>query len=93
MKAGPVPPDTPAQALGGSEDLVAGSGCRAVLPPSASVPADRDDGGAPSIEERGVTASGVEGAIAGYGPDLFIRWDLVEQVGQNGAVTLVARGE
>jgi len=67
--------------LGCPEDLVAGCGGRAVLAPEAAVPADRDDGGAASIQDRGVATSGVKGAVAGDGADLFIRRDLVEQMG------------
>lgn len=48
---------------------------------------------ATALEDRSVAAPCVEGAVAGHGADLVIRWDLVEQARQNGAIALVAGGE
>src|SRR5690606_16307716 len=81
------------QALCGLEDLVAGLGCGTVLAPSPPVLADGYDRRSTALEDRAMASPCVKSAIAGHGADLFIRRDLGQQVGQNGAVTLVARGE
>lgn len=93
MIARPVPPDGSAEALGGPQDFIARSGRSAVFSPSASVFADRNDRRATSIVDRLVAAPCIEGTISGHGADLFIGRDLVQQMGKNGAVSLVAGGE
>jgi len=75
------------------KDFVAGFGGGAILPPSAPVPADGDDCGAPALEDRAMASPCVKSAIAGHGADLFVNRDLLQQMGQNGAVAPVARGE
>jgi hypothetical protein len=70
-----------------------GHGPQGSLPPEATVLAERYDGGAAAIQDCGMAAPGVKGAVAGHGADLFIRRDLIQQVRQYRAVPLTARGE
>ena len=88
--AGPLLPVRPTEAPGRPEDVVTGASGWAVFLPQASVFADRDNGGAAAIPDGRVATPGVEGAVAGHGADLFIRWDLIQKVRQNGAVAFAA---
>lgn len=84
--AGPLLLVRPIEAPGRPKDVVAGAGGGAVLLPQASVPADRYDEGAATIQDCGMAPPGVEGAVAGHGADLFIGQDLIQQARQHGAV-------
>ena len=92
MIAGPALPDGSAEALGRAKDLVAGFGSGAILPPSPPILADGDDRGAAALQDRGVAAARVERAVSGHGADRLIGRDLVQEIRQNGTVTLVAGG-
>ena len=59
MIAGSLLPVRPTEAPGRPEDVVAGTGRRAVFLPEASVLADRDNGGAAAIQDGRVATPGV----------------------------------
>jgi hypothetical protein len=69
---------------GGAQGFVSGDCGRAVLFPGSTVLADRDDRGGLAVDDGGVAAAGVIGAIGGHRADLFTLGDLVEHSGKTG---------
>ncbi len=72
MISGPSLPVGATEAPGRAEDIVAGSGSRAVLFPEAAILADRHNRNRASFENGRVATAGVEAPISGYSIDLFI---------------------
>lgn len=67
MIAGPVLPVRPTEALGSAKDVVTGAGGRAVLLPEATIPADRDDGRAATMQNSCMAPSPVRVPICSSG--------------------------
>lgn len=84
-------PDGPAIVRGGSQGFVPCQSCRTVLFPRAPVLADRADRCGLAVEDGGVAAPGLAGAIGGHRADLVALADLPEQIRQIRAVTIAAR--
>ena len=66
---------------------------RAVRFPRPPALADRNGRGDLPVDDRRMAAAGVTGAVSGHGAHLFAVRDLVQQLGQNGAVAVAAGGE
>lgn len=71
-----------------SRSRIRDSGASLRWKPVLTVPADRDDHGGLAVDDGGVAAAGVIGAIGGHGADLFVLGDLVEQLWQDRAVAV-----
>lgn len=82
----PTFPERPAVVAGGAQCLVSGVCSRAVFFPKTSSPVDRDDRGALPVDDGGVAAARVIGAVGGHGADLLVPRDLAQQIGEHGAV-------
>jgi hypothetical protein len=93
MVSGPTLPERPAVVPGGSEGFVAGGGGRTVLFPGPTVLADRYDRDGLSVDDGCVSAAGVVCPIGGYGANISTFGDLIEQLRQNGAVTVATGAE
>lgn len=93
MVHGPSLPERPTIVPGGAKGFVSGDCRRAVLFPRPTVFADRDDRRGLTIDDGGVDAPRVIGAICGHGSDLFALGELVEQFRQDRTVTIAVRGE
>lgn len=91
--SGPPFPKRPAEMSGGTQRLVSRHRCRAVLLPQPPVFADWNDRGGLPVNDGGVAAARVVGAVGSDGANLLARRDLVQQVGQHGAVAVAAWGE
>lgn len=89
--AGPAFPERTTEVAGRAEGLVADPGGGAVFLPGAAALTDRDDRRSLARDDGGVTAAGVVGSIGGHGGDFFVLRDLVEQLGQEGAVNTAIR--
>ena len=76
---------------GGAQGFVSGDCGRAILLPRTTVLADRDDRCGLPIDDGGMAAAGVTGAVGGYRANLFALGDLVQQVWQDRTVAIVAR--
>ena len=55
--------------------------------------ADRYDRSGLTVDDGGVAAAGVLGAVLRHGADFFALGDLIEQFGQHGTVAVAPRGE
>jgi hypothetical protein len=89
----PSPPERPAIAPGGAQSFVSGGCRRADLLPRPTVLANWDDRRGPPADDGSVATAGVLGAISGHGADFFTFGGLVQQLWQNGAVTVAAGRE
>lgn len=78
---------------GGAQGFVSGDCGRTVLFPGPAVLADGDDRPGLPLEDGGVAAAGVIGAIGRHRADLFTLGDLVEQFWQHRTVTIATGGE
>jgi hypothetical protein len=82
----PALPECPAVVPGGTQGFISGDCGGAVLFPSPTVPSDRDYCRAAACDDGAVAAPRVVSAIRGHGADVFVVWDLIEQVRQDRAV-------
>ena len=89
----PAFPERPAIVACGAEGFVSGDCGRAVLFPGPLVLANRNDRGGLSVDDRRMASAGVIGAISGHRADLLTFRDLVQQLGQNRAITIAAGRE
>ena len=88
--SGPAFPECPAIVPGGAQGFVSRDRGRAVLFPRTPVLTDRDDRSGLPVDDGGVAAAGVIGTVRRHCADLLAFGDLVQQLWQNGAVTVAA---
>ena len=91
--ARPALPEGPAIVSGGAQSFVADACRRTVFLPQSSILADRNDRDRVAREDRAVAPARVTGTIGGHGADLFVFGNLVQQIWQDGAITVSAGGE
>ncbi len=83
-------PECSAEVLGGTQYLVAGPGCRAVLLPQSSVSPDRNDSLGFALDDGRAAPAGIVGTVCGHRADLIVLGDLVQQIGKDRAVAVTA---
>ena len=93
MVSGSPLPGHPAIVPCSTQGFVSSDCGRAILFPRTTVLADRDDRCGLAVDDGGMAAAGVIGAVGGYRADVFALGDLVQQVRQDRTVAVTAGGE
>ena len=88
--ARPPLPEGPAVVSGGAQGFIADACRRTVFLPQSTILADRNDRDRVAREDRAVAPARVIGTIGGHGADFSVFGDLVQQIWQDGAVTVSA---